>query len=81
MTEEEGLAFYEVGQDVRVVNFWNFGVRSCDENDIRFLNRFGGVTDFETVFLGHRTRLRFCVKTDDDFASAVFEVESVGVSL
>ncbi len=57
------------------------GVRQGDKDDIGATNGFAGGNHFESLFLCDWYGLTALVKSNEDFQSAVFKVQRVGMSL
>ena len=79
--EQQRFALGQVRRDVLFVSRGLLRVRQRDQDHIRAPNGFGGGHHFKALFLRDRDGFAALVKADDDLATAVFEVERVGVAL
>jgi hypothetical protein len=81
VAEDQGLALGEVGQDVALVDGRLLHIGQADEDHVGATDRLGGVVHLEAVLLRDRARFRAGIEADDHVASAVLQVQRVGVAL
>ncbi len=81
MREQQGLARCQVRRDVFPVSGGLFRVRQGNKNNVGAANGFGRGDHLEPFFPRDPDGFAAFVKADDDPATAVFEVERVGMAL
>ena len=79
--EQECLAGLEVRLDVFFVGGGLLGVGDGDHNHLGAAHGLVGVEHFKAGLLRDFAALGFWIEADDDFATALFEVQRVGVAL
>jgi len=81
VAEDKRLAGFEIRLDVGLVGGGLLGVGNRNHDHIREANGLGCVENFKALRCGDCAALGLGIKTDDDFTSALFKIQSVGVPL
>jgi hypothetical protein len=79
--KKQSLARRQIGRDVLLVNPRLLGVGNGHKDDVGAPDGFPSADNLEAVRLGHGRRFAAFVKADDDVASAVLQIQCVGVAL
>ena len=81
MGKQKGLSLRQIRLDFSFVNLRLLHIGHTNHNYVRLMNGFGHFRHFETMLLGDTNRLASFVKANDDLATAILEIQGVGVSL